>query len=70
MAQPSRISGSSPWIERANERGTSGTMAGNCAFSAAGGVPVLSRAGQTRMPPALRKSAGLAHGLRSGAQSK
>ena len=46
-------------------RGTSGTMAGNCAFSVAGGVPVLSAAGQTRMPPCALTSAALVHGLRS-----
>ena len=70
IAQPSRFNGSSPWIRRGNERGTSGTMAGNCAFRSAGGVRVLSGAGHTSRPPCSRTSAALAHGLRSGAQSK
>ena len=57
---PMRMSGNMPCTARGNERGTSATMSGNCAFSVAGGVPVLSAAGQTRMPPCVRISAGLA----------
>jgi hypothetical protein len=54
---------------RTNERGNSGTSAGNASFKAGGGVAAFCT-GQTSTPPCSTISAGLAHGLRSGAQTK
>ena len=48
------MSGNRPWTARGNERGTSGTISGNCTFSVSGGVPLLSAAGHTKMPPCAR----------------
>ena len=49
--QPIRINGNMPCTARGNERGTSGTISGNCTLSVSGAVPLLSAAGHTRMPP-------------------
>jgi hypothetical protein len=68
--QPILISGNIPCTARGKERGTSGTISGNCTFRVSGAEPVLSDAGQTRMPPCWCMSDRVTHGLRCGAQAK
>ena len=46
------------------------TMSGNCTFRVSGGVPLLSAAGQTKMPPLRTDIGRVTHGLRCGAQAK
>ena len=64
-AQPMRNNASRPCTERSNERGTSGTMSGKRALSAAGGVPALSAAVQVTTAPFWRNAASDIQGARS-----
>ena len=66
MAQPMRSSGWRPLTIQSNARGTSGTRPGKrCAISG-GGVPEVSEARQTTMPPVSMNFAVVSHGVRSG----
>ena len=69
MAQPIRSSGWRPFTSHSKARGTSGTRPGKRLAMSAGGVPAVSDARQTTMPPVSLNFAGVSHGVRCGAAS-
>src|SRR5262249_27979779 len=64
---PTRASGSLPWIACSNARGTSSTTRwGKRDVMSGGGAPRVSRAGQTTITPFFLMSSAVTQGVRAG----
>ena len=67
IPDPTRASGSLPWIACSNARGTSsGTRSGKRAAMSGGGAPRVSSAGHTTIMPFFLMSSAVTHGVRAG----